>query len=183
VGHRRHHVRRLADDAQPGLEPGLLQVGDERTRAEAAHLLVVAERVVHGKGQVRGQEVMRLRHRQADEALHVGAAAAVQAGIAQLGRQRVHAPGLSVPGHRVGVTRQDHTAGLSRADRGKEVGLPPFLVVGEPDRDVERAQVVGDALDQRQVRVGADRAQAHQALRPLQRVVGQGRGQGGVHAP
>ena len=62
--------------------PALAQVGDQARRAEAADFLVVAEGEVDGERQVGGEERRHLRDREADEALHVGAAAAVEAAVA-----------------------------------------------------------------------------------------------------
>ena len=178
VRDRRHHGRGFADDAQPRRQPTVAQVGNEMARTEATHLFVVAEGIVQREGQVGFQPGGGLRHHQADPTLHVGAAAAVEAAVAHFGRQWVRLPVLAVPGYGVGVARQHQPARLAHAERGKEVGLAALLVPGQPQRHAQRAKVVGDALDERQVRCVADGVEANQALRPGQAV---GVGSGGVH--
>jgi hypothetical protein len=55
VGERRDHAGRLADDAGERRDAGVAHVGDQPARAEAADLLVVAEREVDGERQVGGR--------------------------------------------------------------------------------------------------------------------------------
>ena len=177
----RHHAGGLADDAQPRRDAGLAQVGNQHLGAEAADLFVVAERVVHGEGQVGFEKLFGLRHGQADEALHVGAAAAVQAAVAQAGAQRVERPVLTVQGT-VSVW----------PDRITPFGLPSprvanRLALRRSSSQVsrgwmpQRTEVIGDALDQRQVALVADAVEAHQALRPFKAAGGQQGVGGGVH--
>ena len=123
VGERRDHAGRLADDAGERRDAGLAHVGDQAARAEAADLLVVAEREVDGERQVGGEERRHLRDGQADEALHVGAAAAVEASVLDLGAERIDRPVLAVPRHGVGVAGDDHAGRLARAERREQVRL------------------------------------------------------------
>ena len=51
---------RFGFDLQSGILLLVFEVGDQVARAEAAHLLVVAEGEMHGEGQVRFQERPRL---------------------------------------------------------------------------------------------------------------------------
>ena len=101
----------------------LAQVGDQPLRAEAADLLVVAEGEVDRERQVGGEIRRCLRQRDADERLHVGAAAAIQPAVAQLGAERIDRPVLAVPRHRVGVAGDDHPGRLAGADRREQVRL------------------------------------------------------------
>ena len=74
-------------------------------------------------------------HDDADEALHVGRAAAVEASVTDLRLERRGLPVLSVDRHDVGVPRQDDAAigaAVVGRDRGQQVGLGP--VVGGQDR-------------------------------------------------
>jgi hypothetical protein len=138
----------LADDAGRAPDAALAQVGDEARRAEATHLLVVAEGVVDGEGQVGGEEGRRLRHRQADEGLHVGAAAAVEPAVLHFGGERIQRPVLAVPGHGVGVAGDDHAGRLALAEGGEEVGLVPVVVEGERALDAVARELVADEVDE-----------------------------------
>ncbi len=168
VRQRRHHPGRLADDAGERLDAALAQVGDQARRAEAADFLVVAEGEVNREWQVGGEVRRHLRHRQADEALHVGAAAAVEAAALDFGAERVERPVLAVPRHRVGVAGDDHAGALAFADGGEEVGLLPVVVEGERARDAVARELVADEVDQAEVRLAADGVDLHQRARQLE---------------
>ena len=179
VGERRDHAGRLADDAGERRDAGVAHVGDQPARAEAADLLVVAEREVDGERQVGGEERRHLGDGQADEALHVGAAAAVEAAVLDLRAERIDRPVLAVPRHGVGVAGDDHAGRLARAERREQVRLPPLVVEGQPARDAVAGQLVADELDQREVRFPADGVDADERARHLERARG---GSGGhVH--
>ncbi len=168
VRDRRHHAGRLADDAQARREAGIAQVGDQVRNAEAARLFVEAERIVHRMRQVGREQALGLCHHGAYETLHVCAAAAVQPPVLDHRTERLARPRLPIPRHRVGVAGQDHAVGLADTERREQVGLAPVVAVGQADLHREPAQVIGDALDQRQVRFAADGVEAHQALRPIE---------------
>ena len=106
-----------------GATPASRMSAIRRARAEAADLLVVAEREVDGERQVGREERRHLRDGEADEALHVGAAAAVEAAVAHLGAERIDRPVLAVPRHGVGVAGDDHAGRLALAERREQVGL------------------------------------------------------------
>ena len=110
----------------------IAHVGDELAGAEAADLLVVAEREVHRERRVAGQKGGGLRQRDGNEALHVGRAAAVEPPVLHLRAQRVRRPVLPVPGHRVGVAGDDDAGRLAFAQGGEQVGLLPVRVEGQP---------------------------------------------------
>jgi hypothetical protein len=77
VGSPTMHSRGSAAFGRPASARSAMQ----RLGAEAAHFLVVAEGVVQRVRQVGLQKGLGLRHHQADEALHVGAAAAIEAAV------------------------------------------------------------------------------------------------------
>ena len=164
----RHHAGRLADDAGQRPDPRVAQVGDQLAHAEAADLLLVAEGQVHGKGRVAVQERLRIGDGQRDEALHVGRTPAEQLAVAHHRLQRVGAPVLAVPRHRVGVAGQDHTGRLAFAQRGEQVGLGPVRVEGQPAGDAQPGQLVTEEVDQFQVGVGADGVHPHQRAGELE---------------
>ncbi|MCY1368502.1 hypothetical protein D9M69_554860 [compost metagenome] len=120
---------------------------------------------MHGEGRVALEEALGIGQRDRDVALHVGRAAAVQALVLHHGRQRVDAPGLAVPGHRVGVAREDHAGRLALAQRGEQVRLGALGVVGDAALHAEGREVRLGEVDQLEVAVCAHRVHANQGLR------------------
>ena len=168
----RHHAGGLTDDAGQRADAGLAQVGDQLSHAKAAHLFVVAERKMDRKRRVAVKEGLRMGQRQGDETLHVGRAPAEQSVVAHRGRQRIDRPRLAVPGHGVGVARQDHTGRFSFTERGEQVGLGPVGIEGQPARHPERAQRVADVMDQFEVGVRAHGVHANQVFGECEGAVG-----------
>ena len=164
VRDRRHHAGGFADDAGQRADAGIAQVGDQLAHAETAHLFVIAEGEMHRKRRVAVEECLRMGQRHGDEALHVGRAATVQTTVAHLGRQRIDAPGLAVPGHGVGVAGKDHPGRLAFAQRGEQVGFGLVGVETQPAVNTEPVQFVADEMDEFEVGVRADGVHANQVL-------------------
>lgn len=178
----RHHQGRLADDAGQRLDALVLHVGDHFLDAETADLLVVAEGEVHRERRLAFDEALGIGQRDRDEALHVGRPAAIEArlGMHRLavvvvlrpvlhgGGERVDAPVLAVPGHGVGMARNDDAGLLAGAQRSEQVGLGLVGVVGEPAAHAQAGEVVAREVDQLQVAVGAHGVYAHQRLREFE---------------
>jgi hypothetical protein len=178
----RHHAGGLADDAGQRRDAGVLHVGDQLAHAQAADFLVVTERQMHRERRLAVQEIAGVGQRHADKTLHVAAAAAVEPAVADRSRQRVQRPVLAVPGHGVGVARQDDAGRLALAQRGKEVGLGLAGIGGDAAGHAQPGEFVAHEMDQFQVAVVADRVHAHQGLDQFQgagRDGGQGGGNGG----
>ena len=172
----RQHAGGFAHDAGQRGNAGVFHVGDQPLHAEAADFLVVAQRQVHGKGRGAVQKISGVRQRHADKTLHVAAAPAIKLAVLDRGRQRVQRPVLPVPGHGVGMARQNNAGRLAFAQRGKQVGLAFVGVVGEAAGHTELFQLVAHKVNQLQVGVLADRVHAHQRLDQLQGVRRGGRG-------
>ena len=165
-----HHAGGFSHDAGQGPDACVAQVGNQFLHTKAADLFFVGEGKVHGKGGVAVQKLLGLREGDANEGLHVSAATAKKPAVLHHGAQRVHAPVLSVPGHRVGVARQDDPGGLALAQRGKQVGLGFIGVPGQAAFHAQLRQMVADEMNQLQVGAVADGVHAHQCLRKFQGV-------------
>ncbi len=164
VAQHRLQLGRLADQAQARARLAPLELGQHRPNAEATDLLVVGEGQMHGHREfVRALDEGRHgRQHRGEEALHVGRAAPIQLAVALAHAERLDAPGLAVHRHHVGMARQHHAAAIARADGGEQVRLAALVVVEQLALDAETRQVVADKLDQRQVRIAADRGEADQ---------------------
>ena len=135
--------------------------------AQAPDLLVVGDREVDRAREAGRRELRHQRERAGEEALHVAAAAAVEAAAALGQGERVAGPGLVGGRHDVGVGGQHHPARDVGADGGVQAGLVAVRV-GHPRRGHAVGGEVGlDERDQLQVggvRDGVERDQPGQHL-------------------
>jgi hypothetical protein len=167
------HLGRLANDRQTRARAALGQGPDQRRDPEAADLLVKAEGEVKGHAKRALERLRHQRQHQRDEAFHVGRAAPVEAVGAPGQAKRVAVPVLPRDRHDIGVAGQDDAAALGRADRREQIGLFPSGVVGQGAADAVAVEIVGDPVDQRQVRVGRNRVETDEAF--------ENAGRGSVH--
>jgi hypothetical protein len=164
----RLHGGRLAHDAAPRPDAVAGEILEEPAHAEASDLLVVGEREVHRRLEVRGQEPRRRGERGRDIALHVAGAAAVDALVLQGRGERIGVPGLPVDRHDIGVAGEHDARPRALLDRGEQIRLPAGGVIGEPRLDAESLQPVADPLDQPEVRLAARGVESDQTPDPLQ---------------
>ena len=137
---------------------------------------------MHREGRFALDEALGIGKRHRDEALHVGRAPAIEARLDSRrfrvrivlrpvlhdGGERIDSPVLAVPGHGVGMAREDHARLLAGAQRGEEVRLRLVGVVGEAAAHTETGEVVAHEVDQLQVAVGAHGVHAHERLREFE---------------
>src|SRR5699024_913609 len=76
---------------------------DEVDRAHTPDLLVIGEGEVDGFAQLRGGQLFEAGEDDADEGLHVRAAAGVVPAVADLGGERIRGPVLAVDGDDISV--------------------------------------------------------------------------------
>ena len=168
------HAGGLADDAAIGPYAGQGQVVQQRRDAQATHFIVETQGHMDRRTQRGLCECCRLRQHHADEAFHVAGATAEEAAVANVGLERIGAPGLPVDRHHIGMPRKDHTTG-SFAERGEQVGLGALGVVAAPDARAVARQVGLGPVDQREVGIAAGGVEGDQLLQAVDRV-----GVGGV---
>ena len=148
----------LADDAAAGCELG---GGDRLDEVDCAHtpdLLVIGEGEVDGFAQLRGGQLFEAGEDDADEGLHVRAAAGVVPAVADFGGERIRGPVLAVDGDNIGVTGQHDSAGggaVGGRDGGEQIRFGA-LEVRDPLRgDARRLEAGFDMVDEREVRIPA----------------------------
>ncbi len=173
----------LADDHRFRAGEGREHRLDHRRGAEAADLLVVAERDDDGAGEVGREHLGDERERGGGEALHVGGAAAVQAAGALGQGPGVGGPGLASNGNHVAVAGEDDAARDRRADQREERGLLAGGVGHAGAGDAVAGEIVFDEADEIEVRAGGDRGKGDQAGQHLARGQPQGHDRSSVTAP
>ena len=143
---------------------------DQGAHAEAADFLVVRKGQLQRQPQRPGRGPVRGPQRTGEKALHVGRAACKQPAAAFLQPERTGGPCLAVGRHDVGMTRQQHAAAIGGADVGVQIGLAAVAVHVQLRLDAARGQKLAHELDQRQVRIAADRWKADQLIQDLNAV-------------
>src|ERR1700744_2282607 len=106
VRNDRPHAGRFADDAAIGPHATLLEFGNHRGRADAANLLVVRKREMHGLVEPRRERFGQAGQHDTDITLHIATAASEQLAVAYDGLERVGVPLLAVDRHHIGMPRQ-----------------------------------------------------------------------------
>ena len=140
VGGHHLHEGRLADDRQARGDRRGLQHVDQPPHPDAADFLVVAEGEMDGRGERPAHRVVGHGEAAGDEALHVGAAAAVKAPRVAAQGEGIAAPRLTLHRHHVGMSRQHDAGPLGGADGGVEVGFFPRFVGDQLAVDTETGQ-------------------------------------------
>lgn len=159
----------LADDHRARARQVGAEARDGVGHPEAGGLLVVGQEDVDRALQVGGQEVRDRRERQGAEALHVDGAAPIGAPLRDPQGEGVGAPGLARHRDHVGMAGEHDAAVDPRADRGEQGGLVAGRVGHALERDAEARQVIGDPVDQREVRFRTLGVEGHE---PRQQVEG-----------
>jgi hypothetical protein len=138
-----------------GSRQSVAEAGDHAADADAADLLVVGQRDVQRHLQRRRAEPRRMRQNAGDEALHVGAAAAIEAPrcIVAAQHERIARPALAGHRHDIGVSRQGDPAIARGPDRREQVGLRLCRIENAGTGDSVTVEPAGDEFDQRKVRL------------------------------
>ena len=123
VGNDGLHRGGFAHDTARRADMILLQVANQSAHADAADLLVVAQRIVQRRIEAivvqRGDEFRRFRQGDADESLHVRGTAGIQFAVVLDGVKRVRVPILAIHRHHVGVSGKNQTRLLGVAQSGE----------------------------------------------------------------
>ncbi len=161
-------------------------VVDQPAHADAADLLVVGQREMHGTRETAAQELGDEREPRRRKALHVGDAAADHPVADQRGLERIGVPRLAVHRHDVRVPGKHDASGRRLPSRAGSVAnrfaLRALVVERERAFGAVRLEVARDPVDQREVRLAARRVEGDQRADEVPREeVGRGQ-RGGVRA-
>ena len=108
------------------------------------------------------EEFRREHKRAANEALHVGGAAAMKPALLHGEAKRIAIPRLPVHRHDIGMPREDNAAATAMAERCEEIRFAPVVVGGHANVGGIRPQLLAHEVDQVQIGVAADGRESDQ---------------------
>ncbi|MNF81924.1 hypothetical protein D3C84_642160 [compost metagenome] len=167
VTQHRFQLRRLADQAQFGLEWTLLQLGEHRPDTQAADFFIVGKGQVHRAQKRTLHEGRHRREHRGNEPFHVRRATPVQAPFLFRQPERIDRPGLPVNRYHISVAREHDATGFERADGREQIGLGAFFVEEQLTLHTMPGQIRLDETDQFQVGIAADSGEANQAFQQV----------------
>jgi hypothetical protein len=138
---------------------------DQRAHADAADLLVIAERKMQRRPQGPANRPIDQAEAGSQKPLHVRGTAAIGSLVAHDEAERVAAPGLALDRHDIGVAGQHDPGHVGRSDRGKQIGLAAILAGDQLRGDTPLGKVVLDKGDQVPVGIAADRGEGDERVK------------------
>ena len=176
------HLGRFADEAAERPDRPFGDLAQHRPHADAADLLVIGDRKMDRRRQLRLNHLRHHCEADGDKSLHVGGAAAVKLAVALDERERVLGPVLSRDRNDVGVPRQHQTRPVFRPDGHPQRGLLSGLIDDPLSADTERGEIAFDIGDQREVGAIAHGIEGDEVGQELLDAVGSWAGHCLVHA-
>ena len=159
------HSGRLADDAAGGQDRQALDhVIQQAGHALASHLLVVAEREMHGPIEPTYGEAWDQRKDSRDKAFHIGGTATIEAVAPLRQAEWIRRPVLTIDRHHIGVTGQNDTRSIDRPDRRKKIGFSPLFVGHQIGTDAKTVKKILDEGDEIEIGIPTRRIEGYQGV-------------------